>query len=503
METVSGPELAALAARLGASGVRLCDVELIEQIAALECLKNAAASLQARAAVELRRLRESEAAAAGRNVRRVGPAVAAEVALARHESPHKGAQLLGLAWVLVREMPCTLAAFTSGQISEWRASLVARETACLSRQDRELVDARLGERLATLSDRQVIAEARRVAYRLDPHSVVARVANAEADRRVSIRPAPDCMARVSALLPVAQGVAVYAALTGSAATARAAGDARGKGQVMADTLVERVTGQAAAAQVPVEVQVVITDQALLGDSDEPARLTGLGPIPAGIARRLARVAADGDQLWVRRLYSRPDDGTLVATESTRRLFPAGLKALIRTRDEVCRTPWCGAPIRHIDHITPFHAGGATVADNGQGLCERCNQVKEAPGWHAAPATDGSVLLRPPTGHQHVSRPPDLPSELSERNRFEGEPPELIRFEGGSTDLSSESADRSSEAEQSTAPRRKAAMIQSTPIEPSKGEVVLAASIGDAQLGEGQMRLSRRLLGVVIDLRHAA
>ena len=57
--------MAALAARLGASGVRLCDVELIEQIAALECLKNAAASLQARAAVELRRLRESEAAAAG------------------------------------------------------------------------------------------------------------------------------------------------------------------------------------------------------------------------------------------------------------------------------------------------------------------------------------------------------------------------------------------------------------------------------------------------------
>jgi len=49
----------------------------------------------------------------------------------------------------------------------------------------------------------------------------------------------------------------------------------------------------------------------------------------------------------------------------------------------------------------------------------------------------------------------------------------------------------------------AAMVQSTPIEPSKGEVVLAASIGDAQFGEGQMRLSRRPLGVVIDLQHAA
>ena len=35
---------------------------------------------------------------------------------------------------------------------------------------------------------------------------------AEADRMVSIRPAPDTMTYVTALLPVAQGVGVYAAL---------------------------------------------------------------------------------------------------------------------------------------------------------------------------------------------------------------------------------------------------------------------------------------------------
>jgi hypothetical protein len=84
--------------------------------------------------------------------------------------------------------------------------------------------------------------------------------------------------------------------------------------------------------------------------------------------------------------------------------------VIRTRDEVCRTPWCGAPIRHADHVVPAHAAGATSAANGQGLCERCNQVKEAPGWWARPGPRASVLLGTPTGHQYESRAPSPPVE---------------------------------------------------------------------------------------------
>ena len=50
------------------------------------------------------------------------------------------------------------------------------------------------------------------------------------------------MARLTALLPVADGVAVYAALTRSADTVKSSGDDRSKGAIMADQLVERVTG---------------------------------------------------------------------------------------------------------------------------------------------------------------------------------------------------------------------------------------------------------------------
>jgi hypothetical protein len=125
-----------------------------------------------------------------------------------------------------------------------------------------------------------------VAYRLDPQAFVARAAKAEKDRRATLRPAPDTMSFLTGHLPVAQGVAAYAALTRAADEARAAGDPRTRSQVMADTMVQRITGQAHADQVPLEVEVIITDRSLLGEDDEPALVPGYGSVPPGSVRDL-------------------------------------------------------------------------------------------------------------------------------------------------------------------------------------------------------------------------
>jgi len=117
-----------------------------------------------------------------------------------------------------------------------------RETACLSAADRAAVDAELAAdsgALAGKGDRAIVAAARAAAYRRDPRSVTERAAHAAADRHVSLRPAPDTMCHLTALLPVTAGVAVYKALSGHTDTLRAAGDPRGRGQLMADSLVER------------------------------------------------------------------------------------------------------------------------------------------------------------------------------------------------------------------------------------------------------------------------
>ena len=318
-----------------------------------------------------------------------------------------------MAKALVAEMPCSMAALEAGVISEYRALIMVRETACLSREDRARVDAEVCgdlERLAGLGNKRLAAAAKRAAYAADPAAVVARASNATRDRRVSIRPAPDTMVWLTALLPVAQGVGCYAALTSAADTRRAAGDPRSRGQVMADTLVERLTGQAEATAVPVVVDLVMTDRTLLAGDAEPAHLDGYGPVPAGTARQLVDEAA---QAWLRRLYTDPDTGQLVATESKARLFPAGLARLVRLRDQTCRTPWCDAPIRHTDHVTDHARGGETSLANGQGLCEACNHTKQAPGWRARPSPDGSdvVELTTPTGHRYRSWAPDPPGRV--------------------------------------------------------------------------------------------
>ncbi len=109
------------------------DVERIDLIRALEELKCAAEGAQAVLTAAFDRSQRAAEAAAGVPVERQGRAVAAQVALARRESPHRGRQHVGLALVLRDEMPCTRRALVSGRITGWRAMLLARETACLSR----------------------------------------------------------------------------------------------------------------------------------------------------------------------------------------------------------------------------------------------------------------------------------------------------------------------------------------------------------------------------------
>ena len=134
---------------------------------------------------------------------------------------------------------------------------------------------------------RIIAAARTAAYRRDPRTVTQRASHAAAERHVSLRPAPDTMCYLTALLPVAAGVAMHAALTRHADTLRTAGDPRTRGQLMADALVERTTGTPGGI-TGVEIQLVMTDRTLFQGDSEPARLPGYGIVPAGWARELLK-----------------------------------------------------------------------------------------------------------------------------------------------------------------------------------------------------------------------
>ena len=357
---------------------------LIAEIRSLEDQKSALSARQARLSVAFDLIQRREQSSAGMPAAELGAGVGAQIALARRESPARGGRLLGLAKALVTEMPHTLAALEAGQLNEWRATLLVKETACLSADDRAAVDAELAPDTGTFDgagDRRIIAAARTAAYRRDPRSVTQRASHAATERHVSLRPAPDTMCYLTALLPVAQGVAVYASLTRHADTLHGAGDPRTRGQLMADTLVERTTGTPGGIS-GIEIQLVMTDRTLfLGDS-EPARLPGYGIVPAGRARDLLTTgdtARDEDlTIWLRRLYTAPGTGDLTAMDSRARLFPPGLRRVITARDDTCRTPYCDAPIRHFDHIIPWHHNGTTTRNKAPDSAKPATTPKNSP-----------------------------------------------------------------------------------------------------------------------------
>ncbi|GHJ59514.1 hypothetical protein NOK12_20320 [Nocardioides sp. OK12] len=389
--------------------------ECVAMLEELEALKAHLAARQARLAAHLDDL---QADASDRSV-------GAQVALARHESPHRGARLRAMACTLVDDLPHVLAALDDGVINERRAEILATEADHVHSALRPAFDTALGELLATgtpLGDRALRLAAQRIAIRLDDHAAARRRERAHRNRHLTYQRREDGTAQITAVISDVQAAAVMQSLHQRATQLKAQPDEdRTHAQIIADLFVARLTGQVTATHTPIALNIVISAEALLGDgsdADEPAEVVPMyggagGPIPASVARNLLACAPEMGTR-VRRLFA--DTDQLVAMESTSRTFDGLLRQFITLRDRTCRTPWCNAPIRHHDHITPDHAGGPTSTPNGQGLCAACNQLKEEPGWHHKVlhhyALDPhDVEITSPAGQTTHSRAPDPPGLL--------------------------------------------------------------------------------------------
>src|SRR5690625_3781579 len=364
--------------------------------------------------------------------------IEAEVGLARGESAFVGAALTHTATALCTVLPNTLAALAAGRVSEYHARIVAEQTNHLSEAHRREIDAAIAHRLGKASSSQLRTLLQGHAYRLDRAAAEQRAADNKRRRCVGLVPLGDGMVAVNAELPTHQGLAVMDALNkrtnqrlaaqrrqqadgtpGNAETGKTAGETLSRSQVMADVFVETLIGQTTATGVDAEVIVVVDDATLFGDGDTPGWIPGHGPLPAGMVK--AWLADPEAKKFIRRMYTRPDDGQLVALESTRRRFPDGLVTMLRLRDDSCATPWCNSPIQEADHRRPWAQGGATSWANGTGLCTRCNQRKENRGWTYT-GTPDQLVVTTPTGHSYTvgTTPP-----ISQLRQAGTDPPRVV------------------------------------------------------------------------------
>ncbi|GAA1451440.1 DUF222 domain-containing protein [Mycobacterium cookii] len=387
-------DLADLLAGLVPSGL---PADLLDQLEALQRVKAAAAAAQV--AVTAAFADEADAEQVQTRGRRTPPramSIGAEVALATLASPWAGEQRVLLSRRLRDDLPCTCAALARGDLTEDRAFAVAREVGHLDPARRRVVDADLEPRLPGLGDHRIREAVRRSCQTTAADAEAGRHRRARADRRVTTRRLDDGTGQLVATLPLEVLAGVRASLDDAVATARAEGDPRTAGQVRADVLAARVTGLDPSVESPqVRVNLVIGVESLLGAGTEPGLIPGEGFLPAALCTDLVRRASAAAKATLRRLFAAPDGRSLVAMESSSRRFDGLLAELLRLRDGgTCRTPGCNAVIRHLDHVQRDADGGRTSAVNGQGLCERCNYVKETPGW-----TSWVPVLPPRSRHE--------------------------------------------------------------------------------------------------------
>lgn len=403
----------------------LSDPDRIALVAELGRLKAAAAAAQ---------VRLTAAFAAGHGIptdaflehaeqRRV---VGAEAGLAQRESPSKGDQWVRHALVLANDLPRTLAALERAAITEEVARCVAEEAGVLDRAQRRELDERLAEDLPRLSVRSARQACQRITAEIDADAVARRMRRAKTQRRVTMRPVGDGMAYLSILGTATDVLGAYQSLRQDAQALLAGGTrTEGLGVLTSTLALARLSGRDLDQAQPVTVNIVMTDRSLLGwgeqsrSSEEPAFMGFGGAMPADVAREL--LADPKVDAFFRRLFTSPNGRDLVAMDSVSRIFPAGLRSMITLRDQHCRTPFCEAPIRTIDHINPHRDHGPTSYRNGQGYCLRCNLTKEADDYACRvrgspderhPRRDDSglpheVLIQTPSGQEAASLAPPI------------------------------------------------------------------------------------------------
>jgi hypothetical protein len=221
---------------------QVSDRERIDRTALMERLKSAAAAVPA---AEMVRFGVSPVALQRADVdpRAVGRGIADQIALACKVSPTEGSRRLATARTLHCDLPATRALLGSGEIREHVAQLVVSETGHLDAATRRAPSTPRSQPLALPPCRRSALQRVRVGWRTArTRSAPWTAAEPSGGTAGWLRPAPDTMSLLTAYLPVEQGVAAWSALKHHADGLMAGGDSRTRGQVMADTLVERLTG---------------------------------------------------------------------------------------------------------------------------------------------------------------------------------------------------------------------------------------------------------------------
>lgn len=386
-----------------------------------------------------------------------------ELALRLGISRASARRLVGIGTAVNGALSATGEALAHGLIDWTKAGVIADGVTGVPWQVAQAVEDAVLSRAPRRTANQLRGDVAAALQAVDPEDADRRHRRARAGRKVDHpQPLPDGMALIRAVLPADAAVRLDATLHAAATGAKAGGDPRTVDQLRADALDaltthawrlgalggsasdDRVGGGASSESGlgalvallgpfatsasrermrlphigrPAQVNVTVDLTTLMGLTDNPGTISGYGPVPAGLARDLAR-----DATW-RRLVTDPVSGAVLDVATRRYRPPANLAELARLRHPACVNPICSVPAHacDTDHHRPWTPSDPdTSAANLGPLCRTDHLLKTHAGYLVRRVLDTIYEITTPTGHRY--RTVDPPTGSPNSSESIGRPP---------------------------------------------------------------------------------
>lgn len=378
---------------------------------------------------------ESEGSASSRDewARR---AFVSELATALKLSERKVESMLASSEALVADLPETLDALRSGEISYRHAELMVSQANGLDALETRRFESEAIAVAASSTPPQFNRSALALRERMHPETAVERKKAAKADRHIENYGEPDGMGWFSIYAPIEMTESFAHVARNTALSLKAVGDARTLRQIAADAVSDALmkgfawsgepadSGEdeprSASGAVRPSVHVTVPVMTLLGHSEESAELEGYGPIDAETARELSANAPS-----FTRILTHPETGAVLSVGRDRYAVPADLRKAVEIRDETCGFAGCNrsASSCDIDHRQDWQYGGKTEIDNLNALCRPHHRLKHETRWAVDRTADGYLVWTSPLERHYVVRPYSEPGFTRIESKVEVVEPE--------------------------------------------------------------------------------
>lgn len=293
---------------------------------------------------------------------------------------------------MTTHLPGTQRLYDAGLLTPKHVAKIVAGTGHLDQAECAAVEERVLPTAEHLSVHEFARRVRRAVAKIHPRMAKERH-QAEADQSdVTLEADDDAMSWISSRLPLVDGLIVKKAVDHYALSLKKAGDPRPIGVLRAEALrtfaEAYLTGQLTGGVPthhgrPIEIGIVVTPDALLGCTDTPAEIPGVGTVPIEVVRAMLAEAR------LRILTIDTDNGRLL-DRNTRWRIPRDVQAFADSAYVTSVGPYSTVPADRCD--------GEHIVRHPEGPSDITNIAPMDRGWHV-PKTHaaGMLVKRRPDG----------------------------------------------------------------------------------------------------------